>query len=144
MDPRSKNTSNLHAISFSEYFSFLILLNLTNFIDVLRQIYTSLHENQMSISPLVYFVEFDKFYPCFTSELQKYAWKSNVKKVLLFILLNLTNFINVLHQNYIRMNESQMSKESPFLLCWIWQILTMFYVRITYELNKTLQYYVNF
>ena len=48
-----------------------------------------------------FLVYFDKFYPCFTSELHKFAWKSKVKKVLLFILLNLTNFINVLCRNYI-------------------------------------------
>ena len=59
---------------------------------------------------LVYFVEFDKFYRCFTSELYKVAWKSNVKKVPLFILLNLTNFIDALCWNSISMNENQMSK----------------------------------
>ena len=40
---------------------------------------------------LVYFVEFDQFYRCFTSELHKYEWKSHVKRVPLFILVNLTN-----------------------------------------------------
>ena len=80
---------------------------------------------------LVYFVEFDRFYRWFTSELHKVAWKSNVKKVPFFILLNLANFIDVLRQNYISMNENQISKEFLCIFCWIWQFLSIFYVKIT-------------